>query len=213
MMDAFGDRQQDLLKLLLKKKYGLTIEEISEELGITRPAIRQHLVALERQGFVERGSLLLTGGRPGQTYKLTDKGYNLFPKQYSWFSEVLLESLKTQLGSEGLSEMMKKLGTDIGRDVAEQVQSDSLKSKVERTAKLMNDLAYQAETSLTGKELPGAPPVIEATNCVFHNLAVRFPEVCNFDIALLAKITGANVIHEQCMIRGSSVCRFRFKAK
>src|SRR5438874_1042355 len=77
MVEVFGDRQQDLLKLLLKKRQGLKIEQISEELGITRPATRAHLVALERLGYVERGELVASGGRPSQSYRLSQKGYDL----------------------------------------------------------------------------------------------------------------------------------------
>jgi predicted ArsR family transcriptional regulator len=213
MMDAFGDRQQELLKLLLKKQQGLSIDEIADRLKITRPATRQHLIALERLGYVERGELLSTGGRPGQTYRLSTKGHDLFPKQYSWFSEVLLSTLKAQMGNDGLQELMSRLGEEVAGQVSSQVNGESLPEKIDQIVKLMNDLAYQAETARTGKELPGQPAVIEATNCVYHALATQFPEICQFDIALLSKLSGSNVAHEKCIIRGDGMCRFRFKQK
>lgn len=213
MMEIFGERQQELLKLLLKRKQGMTAEEISTGLQISRPAARQHLVSLENLGYVERAALLVTGGRPSQTYRLTGKGYELFPKQYSWFSEVLLENLKTQMGSGALQELMSRLGKDIAAQTASSVQGPSLKSRVEQVVTVMNDLAYQAETALTGRELPGAPPVIEASNCVFHALAAKYPEICHFDIALLTELTGADVVHEQCILRGGGTCRFRFQER
>lgn len=211
-MNVFGDRQQELLKLLFKKKQGLTVEEIGDSLGVSRPAARQHLVALERLGYVERGELLSTGGRPGQTFRLSVKGNDLFPKQYSWFSEILLDALKSQSGSQGLRDLMNRLGGEVASQVSNRVRGETLSEKVELISKLMNELAYHAETAFTGKELPGQPPVIEATNCVYHALATRFPEVCQFDIALLSKLSGAQINHEQCIIRGGGTCRFRFKA-
>lgn len=211
MMEVFNERQQDLLKLLLKKKQGLGTEEIAAGIEVSRPAARQHLTALERRGYVERAQLLMTGGRPIQTYRLTKSGVDLFPKQYSWFSEVLLEKLKGQMGSKGLRSLMSALGKDVGGHAVENAQGGNLKSRVEHAAKLMNDLAYQAETVFTGKESPGEPPVIEANNCVFHTLAVKYPEICQFDIALLTELTGATVIHEKCILRGGDTCRFRFK--
>lgn len=212
-MEVFGERQQDLLKLLLKKKQGLGAEEIATGLGISRPAARQHLMALDRLGYVARAELITSGGRPTQTYRLTQMGYDLFPKQYSWFSEVLLEKLKTQLGSTGLRDLMATIGKDVGAQAAAKVQGATLKVKVEQVAVLMSDLAYQAEAVLTGRELAGSPPVIEANNCVFHSLAAKYPEICEFDIALLTQLTGAEVIHEKCILRGGDTCRFRFKEK
>jgi predicted ArsR family transcriptional regulator len=219
MLNDFEERQQDLLKLLLKKKQGLRLDEIAAGLKISRPAMRQHLVALERLGYVERAELLVTGGRPSQTYRLTRKGLDLFPRQYSWYSEIHLESLKNELGSAGLRNRMEQLGREIGSQAAAstagtaKAEGESLKARVEQVVNLMNDLAYQAETALTGKELPGAPPVIEASNCVFHTLAPKYPEICQFDIGLLSQLTGAQVNHEQCILRGGESCRFRFKDK
>jgi predicted ArsR family transcriptional regulator len=213
VLNTFKKRQQDLLKLLVKKKQGLQLDEIAAGLNISRPAVRLHLVAVERLGYVERAELLVTGGRPSQSYRLTRKGYELFPKQYSWYSESHLESLKKEKGSAGLRSLMERLGRDIGTQAAEQVKGESLKTRVEQVASLMNDLAYQAEAALTGRELPGDPPVIEASNCVFHTLASKYPEICQFDIGLLTQLTGAQVHHEQCILRGGSSCRFRFKDK
>ncbi len=57
MMEAFGQRQQELLKLLLNQKQGLGVERIASGLGVARPAARQNLMPLERLGYVERGEL------------------------------------------------------------------------------------------------------------------------------------------------------------
>jgi predicted ArsR family transcriptional regulator len=213
MLEAFKDRQQVLLKFLLKEKRGISIDEIAVRVQVTRPAVRKHLSALEKLGYVEQSERFTTGGRPGQTYRLTKKGYDLFPKQYSWISDVLMESLHSQLGDQGLGELMDRLGTEVGGQNLHQVQGKNLRERVEQVAKLMNELAYQAETALTGREFPGSPPVIEASNCVFHSIAERFPEICKFDLALLSKLTGAQVVHEKCILRGEGTCRFRFKEK
>lgn len=77
--------------------------------------------------------------------------------------------------------------------------------------KLMNDLPYQAEVVLTERDLPGAPPVIEAFNCVCHGVALKYPEVCRFDISLMKELTRTAPIHEKCIIRGDGICRFRLK--
>ena len=47
MLEILGDRQKKLLQLLLKTKSGLTVDELSGPLQITRNAVRQHLAALD----------------------------------------------------------------------------------------------------------------------------------------------------------------------
>jgi DeoR family transcriptional regulator, suf operon transcriptional repressor len=85
MFYGFGARQQQLLKGLLEHKSGLTVDELTRLLGITRTAVNQHLLALERSGYIAKDKLTKTGGRPGYTYVLTEQGLDLFPKQYAWF--------------------------------------------------------------------------------------------------------------------------------
>ena len=56
-------------------------------------------------------------------------------------------------------------------------------------------------------------PTIEADNCIFHNLAMKNPEICQFDLALLSTFTDSTVDHVECMAKGGNVCRFKFNAK
>ena len=66
MIETLGDRQQQLLALLLRNKAGLTVDDLSQQLQITRNAVRQHLAALERDDLVQRGETKPSGGRPEQ---------------------------------------------------------------------------------------------------------------------------------------------------
>jgi predicted ArsR family transcriptional regulator len=210
MIEILGERQKQLLKLLLKTKSGLTADEISRELKITRNAVRQHLAALESDGLVAQGATRPSGGRPQQLYVLTDKGKEVFPRHYSWFAQLVVEAIKSERGSRGLSE---RLAT-IGASVAEQLRSqnprlEGREQKVQRLAAVMDQLGYNAKSTAAA----GKTPVIEADNCVFHELAVKHPEICDFDLALMGAFTDSKVEHQECMARGGNVCRFRFPGK
>ena len=54
MLEILGIRQKELLKLLLKHKAGMTADELSTQLAITRNAVRQHLAALENDGLLKK---------------------------------------------------------------------------------------------------------------------------------------------------------------
>ena len=210
MINLFGLRQQQLLTLLLHNKEGLTVEDLSKGLGITDNAVRQHLTALERDGMVARGETQSTGGRPEHLYRLTIAGQELFPRQYSWFAELLIDSLREEQGTDALRERLEGMGKAVGRQVAGRLAG--VKDKRERIralAGIMRELGYQSE-SIDPEE---KWPVIEATNCVFHALAKSHPEVCHFDLAMMSEVVGCNVVHDECMVRGGQVCRFKFKER
>lgn len=211
MIEILGDRQKQLMRMLLRHKAGLAIEELASGLKITRNAVRQHLAALARDGLV---SLLAatrpTGGRPQQLYGLTDKGRELFPRHYSWFARLAVEAIKREHGADGL----RKRLTGMGVEIAEQLRSqhpglENRGQKVERLAAVMDQLGYDARTA-GGTD---KAPVIEADNCVFHELALKDPEICQFDLALMGTFTDSKVDHQKCMTRGDNVCRFRFSGR
>ena len=109
MAVKIGSRQHQILKLLLENKGGLTIDEIAAALEISRNAVTQHFAKLEKQGYLQPGSLNKTAGRPVCAYTLTQAGLNYFPKQYAWFAELILADLKQSLGSENFAAYLQKL--------------------------------------------------------------------------------------------------------
>jgi predicted ArsR family transcriptional regulator len=211
MITLLGLRQQQLLTLLLQNKGGLTVEDLSKGLGITDNAVRQHLTALERDGMVAGGETQSTGGRPERLYGLTTAGQELFPRHYSWFAELLINSLREEQGTDALRERLESMGKAVGRQVMTRVADTRDKAeRIRALSDIMRELGYQsASIDLPNDRLPA----IEATNCVFHNLARQYPEVCHFDLAMMSEIVGCGVIHDECMVRGGQVCRFKFKIR
>lgn len=206
MLNGLGERQQQLLGLLQQQPDGLSVDSLSQGLGIAINAVRQHLAALERDGLVARGPTTPSGGRPQQLYVLTERARESFPRQYSWFSELLLDTLREQMGSDGLRKTLQALGEQVGNG-EKAAAGAALPERVAHLAGRMEALGYSARVVTL---VPQAE--ISAGNCVFHKLAAHYPEVCAFDLGLMARATGAEVSHEECMVRGGKRCRFVFRA-
>ncbi|MGZ8258025.1 MAG: helix-turn-helix transcriptional regulator [Methylotenera sp.] len=210
MLEILGIRQQELLNQLLKNKGGLTVDELSKRLEITRNAIRQHLAALENDGLVTQGASRPSGGRPEQLYVLTEAGKELFPRHYSWFAQLIVESIKREVGAEELRERMGAMGSEVAQQMRHQYSGlENQQQKVEKLSEVMEQLGYNTKSASV---VDGAP-VIEADNCIFHNLAIKNPEICQFDLELLTTFTDSKVDHQECMASGGNVCRFKFIPK
>jgi predicted ArsR family transcriptional regulator len=210
MLEILGSRQQALLRLLLRKKSGLSIEQLASALEITRTAVRQHLAALTRDGLVATGAIQPSGGRPQQLYVLAAAGRELFPRQYAWLAELMMDSLKQESGTDKLRERLRAMGARIGEQLRQQ-HPGSLEpqQRIEQLAAVMQQLGYDTDLP----EGAGALPTIEADNCVFHDLAMKDPTICEFDRAMLSAFSGAKVEQQECMAHGCNVCRFKFTPK
>ena len=201
--------RQEILNQLLQSRAGLTLGELVDILGLSRTAINQQLAALEGEGLVIRGQSRKTGGRPQNVYMLSEDGTNCFPKQYSWFSKILVQVLRDQLGEEQASRYMFDLGMKLSADLIPRLVGKNRTERIAEIVDIMNETGFMAAL-LPGGESEKLPRV-ECRNCVYHDLSKDFPEVCRFDIGFLSGLTGAEIEHEACMQRGGDACRFHFR--
>lgn len=205
-LGGFGGTQTALLRLLLRNKDGLTVDQIADGLAVTRTAVNQHLAALERDGYVMKSHQEQTGGRPSRIFVLSDKGHNLFPKNYDMFSLKSFEAMIEMMGRRKTYKLLERLGRDLGRELGASLADAPLDEKAAEIANAMQMLGFDA-----GAETPSAE--ITAYNCIYHELAKADPEICRLDLAFLKEASGADVDHAACMARGDNACRFVLKKR
>lgn len=198
-------RQLQILDLLLKNRSGLTIDGIANALDISRTAVLQHFSGLQREGCVQEGSLDKTAGRPVRCYLITEKGINHFPKQYAWFSEIILNRLKEQMGSDVFREFMSQLGKDVAQGLLQNFAGKSKQQRIGELVTIMQGLGYEAQALEVSEN---NQLQLQARNCVYHDLAQKHAEVCEFDLALMSTLMDGEIEHLECLVKGGEVCRF-----
>lgn len=205
-IQTFGERQRQILTQLLEEKAGLSVDELAARAGITRSAIHQHLIVLERDGYVSKKARTPQGGRPSFAWQLNQRGVHLFPKQYALFSDLLIHSLKQELGSEGLIVILRRLGGQLAQAQAARLEGKDLREQIETVVEIMRELGYQTRPA---EDENSDLPLIDARNCVYHHLAGEHHEVCELDLALLSSLLHADIEHLECLVKGGRACRFR----
>lgn len=203
MLLGLGETQRSLLSALMFADQGMSIDEMAQELEVTRTAIRQHLANMEREQLVVRLGTRPTGRRPEQLYALSRRAKSLFPKQYSILANLLIEKFADKIGEQALRELMR----DLGKDLAESTGLHN--ASIEEIAEQMNNAGYEVKliaSSAQQKE-------IRAYNCVFHNLAEAHPQVCELDLSFISTLAKKDVEHLECIVRGGTCCRFALKER
>ena len=211
MLQQVGQRQQQLMILLLQHKEGMTINNISDFLKISRTAVQQHVTSLGDKGYVVKGQVKKAVGRPVQSYVLTEEGINLFPKRYAWFTELLLDELKRTLGEDALTSLFQSLAENLAKDLQPRFEGKSVQERAREMNTLLDELGYQTIPKITSDTSKKGTLEIQACNCVYHNLAREHNEMCQFDIALMEALLDRKVDHAACMAQGDPICRFKIK--
>ncbi len=204
MLKHTGSRQDQILTLLLNASSGMSIDEMAAKLEISRNALKQHLVVLEKQQWVKEAALNSTGGRPARSYILTEQGINRFPKQYAWFCHLLIDELAAEMDSQALEAMMWKLGVKLGKSLLPQFAHLDAPQKMAALVELMQSLGYHAAL-----ESADGQPGIKAVNCVYHDLAQQHPEICHFDQALITTLLNKPIQQTACMAKQDCACCFK----
>ncbi len=208
-MQGLHENQQKILEFLLNNPEGATLEELAAHLRLSKTAVKEHINRIDYLGFLTFVDTKGSVGRPKRRYKLSKEGHEAFPRQYSWLSTVLLELLTKKMGAAGVSRIMSHLADDVARSMEERFQkAKSSAELLQELTKALNELGYRA--ALRQSDLrKGAE--IEATNCVYHSVAMRHPELCQFDVKFMANATRMDVKLETCIAKGGSICRFRIR--
>ena len=191
------------MTLLLNSTAGMSIDEMAAKLDISRNAVKQHLVGLEKQQLVREAALNSTGGRPARSYALTEQGVNHFPKQYAWFCGLLLNDLAADLSEDELERKMWNIGVKLAHSLAPQFAHKNHEQKLAALVELMQSLGYHAALEQQEGQVN-----IKAINCVYHDLAQQYPALCQFDRALISTLLGTPIEQMSCMAKKDCACRF-----
>jgi predicted ArsR family transcriptional regulator len=173
-------------------------------------AVRQQLLALQREGWVEalhERPQTSRSGRPAARYRLTAAGDHLFPKQYDMLTVAVLDAVSAEMGPEALARV---LGALTEARVAQWEQKLAGKTLRERVQALR--AIYQGDDPyMEAEEAPGGFRLIEH-NCPFLNVALQRPAVCSVTVSLLSRLLGVQVVREERFQAGQGRCCFHVLA-
>src|SRR4029078_12609114 len=109
------------------------IAQLAEMLQLTGEAVRQQLLQLQRDGWIEarvdRAPERGRTGRPATTYTLTAAGDHLFPKEYDTLNVAMLDAIGDELGAEGLIRVLRRLTDDKVAETEPALQGLTLEQK------------------------------------------------------------------------------------
>src|SRR5271165_1323964 len=105
MHDArFFQSTRGKIVAVLRRRRGASAVELAEELGLSANAIRQQLLFLERDNYVEERPVRRGPTKPTHQYSLTKHADTLFPQSYDRMLRAVLRGVREELGEGALNE-------------------------------------------------------------------------------------------------------------
>ena len=213
--------KQQLL-VLLKRTGSVTVEEAAGALAVASMTARQHLVGLERDGFIQVDRVKRPTGRPHYLYTLTSKAEEMFPRRYDLLAQVLLDEAASLSPDEieGLSPQDKRLmlirraADRLAEQYRFQVEGRTLPDRIAAVTNVLQLIGGFAEWCECDSGFE-----IRDYNCVFSRLvAVTSPSAtadkparsgeCEWHVRLLTQLLRWPVRHELVVDGRVECCRY-----
>ncbi len=185
-----------------------TIAQLAERLSISGEAVRQQLLQLQREGWVEaihpRENGAPKAGRPAASYRLTSAGDHLFPKGYDGLAVALLDAVSGALGDAALDSVLSRITEELVHEWEPRMQGLNLEQRIEMLKAL-----YIADDPFIHSERANSDFKIIERNCPYLNVAQRRPRVCSVTVSMLGRLLGVEVEREERFQKGDGRCVFR----
>ncbi len=188
---------------------------VGETLGLTAAAVRRHLDALSEEGAIE--VKLVAGnrgaGRPSRRYVVSHAGQSRLGNDY------------LEVASRALGRLAAAAGPDAVRDVARERfvavedryrqaigTTASLRDRATALARVLDAEGFHASVRLVGQpDAATRQPSLRAAqicqgHCPLQELAADYPQFCEEETELFARLLGVDVRRLATLPTGGHVC-------
>lgn len=181
--------------------------EIAAALGLTTPAVRRHLVALEADGQIVAREAPTGGkrprGRPARTYVATESAHDALPSAYSELALQALDHLRRVAGAAALGAFAHERSAQMEDRYAAVAAEPDPAARAAALADLLDRDGYEA----TVRPVPGTETVqLCQGHCPVQHVAAAFPQLCEAEAEAFSRLLGVHVQRLATLARGGHVC-------
>ncbi|MED4124210.1 transcriptional regulator [Halalkalibacterium halodurans] len=185
---------RDLILLGLKRHGERSVGEMAKELEITEMAVRRHIQALEKDGFVQTKLVRQAMGRPTTKYLLTEKGEERFPRNYLPLTLGFLKDIEELSGIDMVHVLFEKRKERLLAEYANQMKGCSFSERVEVLAQIQNDNGYMVEW----KKIDDDTYQFIEYNCPISQVAKAYPVACACEKKLFKELLQTEAVVDNC---------------
>lgn len=186
---------------------------IGKQLNLTPAAVRRHLDALEDEGLVSVQAVRTHqgAGRPSRRYVVTQQGQSEVGSDYVEVASSAL-SMVTRLGGENaLRGFARHYFAEIEQKFNAQLKNTeaNLNERIALLTKVLDELGYAASTRKAGRGAKvttlRAAQICQG-HCPIQELAAEYPQFCEEETDLFARLLKVDVRRLATMPTGGHVC-------
>lgn len=203
----FTGSKKDLLDMI-KRKGSLSVDDAVEEIELAKTTLREHLLQLERDEYVERSYERSGPGRPSLQYQLTNKGQSLFPSYESTLIRELLNFMKSRGDEQTIEQFFKafwdeRLGE--ARRRMDEAAEDDLKKRLQELSSMLEEEGFMPEYEYDEQE---GTVTMKECNCPFSEVVKETRLPCKLEAMFFKQLFNEKVERTTHIAEGDYACSY-----
>lgn len=198
----------DKILYLLKTQGPQSAAALGEQLQMTSMGARQHLTALEADGWVGFSDEARGRGRPVRLWHLTELAWQRFPDTHSELTLQLIDDVQQLFGESGLEQLIARREQQMLSRYQAGLTQPTLADRLAALKELRSREGYMADMS---QEEDGSWLWWES-HCPICAAARACRGFCRSELALFRQLLApAGVEREQYLLDGDRRCLYRIR--
>ena len=210
MVGRKGTTRERIL-YLLKTRGPMTTRALSDQLGISTVAVRQHFKRLSRDNLVSDRDLSTGVGRPARVWSLTSRGNDRFGDGHGELVATLLKNVRDIFGETGLRKLINAHTREQARLYGTFVRTgDTVEQRLDALVERRCAEGYMAEWR---RDARGGFRLVER-HCPVLAAATSCRGLCRAELGLFRDVLGKDldVERDSHLLDGDRCCAFRITA-
>ena len=178
---------------------------LNERLHLTPAAVRRHLTVLLSDGTLESREQRVFGargrGRPSKVFVLTDSGRTAFRQAYDDLAIMALKRLAVAAGPGAIRE----IATDRVTCIEERFRAARDRAPEAPAVELLVEVLAVDGYAPSIRPLHSGTQLLQH-HCPIAHVATEFPELCEIETQLFARLLGTHVQRLATIAHGYGVC-------
>ena len=205
LLRKLAKSQKYLILAEIKRSQGLSVSQLCERINLSYMGVKQHCVALEKDGYLDTWRRPKGMGRPEKAYRLTTIAQEFFPSEHTNFTSEILRSLEQVYGPAAPEKILYQIYQNQTVKMQSKVIGNTLEERARSFAALRDQDGYMSEYYFNGD--------IQRHQIIEYNspiliVADQFKILTQLENSLLENVLGVRVQREEERVSGLYKCQF-----
>lgn len=205
LLRKLAKSQKYLILAEIKRSQGLSVSQLCERINLSYMGVKQHCVALEKDGYLDTWRRPKGMGRPEKAYRLTSTAQEFFPSEATHFTSEILKSISQVYGPAAPEKILYQIYQNQTVKMQSKVTGSALEDRARSFANLRDQEGYMSEYYFN--------PDVQRHQIIEYNspilaIADQFPILTQLENTLIENVLGARVQREEERVSGLYKCQF-----